>query len=177
MSTFRIFIIATLFVLAASCGDDSPTETGDLPVNTGDVGDVSTEPACLPDEPECDDTVVLPDDGQELPGDDADTGSSGMPVDGGLTIDVALTRSPADGIIAVQGIFYRDDTGAFLCSLLAESLPPLCGGDTLQLAGSFDTSIDAPIQASQGVEWTDASITLFGIVDDGVLTVDQTVNG
>ena len=176
MYVLRSFIIATaLLLVAAACGDDSATETGDLPVNTGDVGDVATEPACLPDEPDCDDTVTVPDEGEDLEPDGAT--SSGMTVDGGLTIEDALTRSPADGIIAVKGIFYRDDSGTFLCGLIAESLPPLCGGAVLNLEGLIDGLIDAPIQEAQGVEWTDEAVTLFGTVDDGVLTVAPTVMG
>lgn len=171
-------VIAALMLLSAACGDDSGTETGDLPVNTGDTGDdVSTEPACLPDEPDCEDTSVVPDEGEDLGTVDDGTVSSGMTVDGGLTIEEALTRSPADGIIAVKGLFYRDDTGVFLCGLLAESLPPQCGGAVLALEGPAEDTIDVPIESAQGVQWTNETVSLFGTVSDGVLTVDPLVTG
>lgn len=175
MRIFRTLVIASaLLLLAAGCGDDETTDTGDLPVNTDDSGDVSTEPACLPDEPDCDDTVDVPDEGQDLPADD-DGASSGMTVDGGLTIDEALALGPDDGIIAVQGIFFRDESGTFLCDVIAESLPPLCGEPRVALEGPVDEALGAPVQSAQGVQWTDQLVTLFGTIDDGVLTVDDTV--
>jgi hypothetical protein len=175
MNTVRtLAVAAALTLVAAGCGDDAPTDTGDLPVNTGDVGDVSTEPACAPDEPDCDDTIdVSDDDVQDLP----DGSSSGMTVDGGLTVDDALTRGPADGIIAVKGSFFRDDNGAFLCGALAESMPPQCGEPRIQLDGAADEAIGAPIQEAQGIEWTDELVTVFGTMADGVLTIDGTVMG
>ena len=48
--------VAALLMFATACGDDSVTDTGDLPPAPTDRGDdVSTEPACRPDEPNCDD--------------------------------------------------------------------------------------------------------------------------
>lgn len=177
--SFKVFAVtAALFLSLTACGSDDEIETGDLPPNTADVGDdVPTEPACVPDEPECDDTIVVPDEGQDLEPVDGGAVSSGMTVDGGLTIDEALTRGPDDGIIAVKGIFFRDDTGTFLCGVLAESLPPQCGGAVLDLEGPVDEVITVEIKEAQGVEWADETVSLFGIVSDGVLTVDPTVIG
>ena len=132
--------------------------------------------ANLPDEPECDDTVVVPDEGQDLESPDGDS-SSGMPIEGGLSIEEALTRNPDDGVIAVSGLYFSDASGTFLCGLLAESLPPLCGGAVLALEGPAVEAITAEINEAQGVQWTDRSVTLLGTVSDGVLTVDATVTG
>ena len=175
----RLAAAAALLLIVTACGDGSDTDTGDLPPAPSDVADdVSTEPACLPDEPDCDDTIVVPDEGQDLESPDGTSvSSSGMTVDGGLTVEEALTRSADNGIIAVKGFFYHDATGTFLCSLLAESLPPLCGGAILELDGSAAEAITAEINNAQGVQWTDQTVSLFGIVSDGVLTVDTTVTG
>lgn len=175
----RLAAAAALLLLITACGDGNDTDTGDLPpAPTDQVDDVSTEPACLPDEPDCDDTIVVPDGGQDLesPGSDG-TNASGMTVGGGLTVDEALTRTPDDGILAVTGFFFRDAGGTFLCSLLAESFPPQCGGAVLELDGPATEFVTAEINDAQGVQWTDATVSMFGIVSDGVLTVDATVTG
>ncbi|MGB1503925.1 MAG: hypothetical protein ACPHIC_00135 [Acidimicrobiales bacterium] len=176
MRIFRHLLIATpLLLLAAGCGTDSTTETGELPVNNDDEGTVGVDGACLADEPDCGDMGGVPDDGQDLPG--ADGESSGMTVDGGLTIAEALTRGPSDGTIAVQGIFFRDEAGTFLCDVIAESLPPLCGEPRLALDGPVDEALGAPVQSAQGVEWTNQAVTVFGTMDEGVLTVDALTTG
>ena len=100
-----------------------------------------------------------------------------MTVDGGLAVDDALTRGPDDGIIAVKGFYYRDDTGTFLCSVLAESFPPQCGGAMLEVDGLVDETITVEISEAQGVRWTDETVSLFGTVTDGRLTVDALVTG
>ncbi len=170
---------AALVLIVTACGDGNDPETGDLPPAPTDVADdVSTEPACVPDEPDCDDTIVVPDEGQDLePSDETNLGTSGMTVDGGLTVEEALTRSLDDGIIAVKGFFYRDATGTFLCSLLAESFPPQCGGAILELDGAAAETITAEIKDAQGVQWTDQTVSLFGTVTDGVLTVNAVATG
>jgi hypothetical protein len=176
MHHFRIRLIAAaLLVLATSCGEDKASDTGELPVNNGDSGTVDVDGACLAEEPDCGDMVGIPDDGQDLPGDSGE--SSGMTIDGGLTIADALTRGPADGTIAVQGIFFRDEDGAFLCDVIAESFPPLCGEPRVALEGSVDSAISAPVQSEQGVDWTNQAVTVFGTMDEGVLTVDALTTG
>lgn len=175
----RLAVAAALLVFVTACGDGTDPDTGDLPPAPTDLrDDVNTEPACLPDEPDCDDTIVVPNEGQDLESPDSDSvSSSGMTVDGGLTVEEALTRGPDDGIIAVKGFFYHDATGTFLCSLLAESLPPLCGGAVLELNGPAAETITAEINDAQGVQWTDETVSMFGTVSDGVLTVDAMVTG
>ena len=89
----------------------------------------------------------------------------------------ALALANADGIIAVKGFFYRDDAGTFLCSLLAESFPPQCGGATLELDGPATEAITVEIKEAPGVQWTDEVISLFGTVRDGTLTINAEVAG
>ena len=100
-----------------------------------------------------------------------------MTVDGGLTVEEALTRGSDDGVVAVRGLFYRDDSGTFLCGLLAESLPPLCGGAILELDGPAAEVITAEVNKAQGVQWTDETVTMFGTVSDGMLLIDPMVTG
>lgn len=172
-------MIAGLFALAlvvAACGDDDAnTDAADLPVN----GDDPAAGTCPEGTADCNDTPG------DLPGPDLEPGDdpgaqpgTGALVDGGLTVDEALVKTPADGIIAVKGFLVIDDTdGTRLCSVLAESMPPQCGGGALELVGLDLEMIDVTVADASGVQWTDETISLFGTVDDGVLTVASTVVG
>lgn len=93
----------------------------------------------------------------------------GLLVDGGLTVGETLTTD-AVGVIAVKGFLVQDAAGARLCDLLAESLPPQCGGASIDLS---DTSTIDPgeMKSEQGVTWTDQTVTVFGEIIDGVLVV------
>lgn len=90
-----------------------------------------------------------------------------MVVGGGLTIDEALTTD-ATGILAVQGFVVADDSGIRLCDLLAESLPPQCGGASIAVA-DLDAVDPDELKSSQGVTWTDFPVTIVGEIIDGAL--------
>jgi hypothetical protein len=153
--------IAAMAVLAAACGSDSTDTVTDA--TDAAVGPTATDaPAATPDD-------------EETPGDQAP--SLGVLVDGGLTVEEALAADPGIGVIAVKGFFYQDDTGTYLCSALAESLPPLCGGTWVPLEGVDPGSLGAPVQDAQGISWTDATVSVLGRIDAGTLTVDPTVAG
>lgn len=161
----RLFIvlaaIAVMAVLAAACGSDSPDTVTDAPAAADD-------PAAT------DDPAGVPSD-EETP---AGQGPSlGVLVDGGLTVEEALAADPDIGVIAVKGFFFEDDTGTYLCSALAESLPPLCGGTWVPLEGADTDSFGVAVQNSQGVSWTDATVSVLGRIDAGTLTIDPTVAG
>jgi len=74
-----LWMVAFAAVLSAGCGDsDADVDSGvrdEIPVNPDagdDDGTVNTEPMCIEDEPDCDDTVVISDEGQDLPAPDDD---------------------------------------------------------------------------------------------------------
>lgn len=72
-------MVAVAALLSAGCSDsDADVDTGvgdEIPVNPDagdDDGAISTEPMCVEDEPDCDDTAVIPTEGQDLPLPDGD---------------------------------------------------------------------------------------------------------
>ena len=174
-------------LLAAACGDDSTVDTSggdDLGQRPADDQQPPAADTCLEGTADCNDTPAdldrpnpepgedpTPDDPTELP-----QPLSGVLVDGGLSVEEALGRGPDDGVIAVKGVLYQDDTGTYLCGTLAESFPPQCGGGLL-IEGFDVESLVVPLNSSQGISWTDTVISLLGRVDNGVLTVDPTVVG
>lgn len=159
-----LIVLASIAVLAAACGSDS----------TNTVTDASGGPTAT-DAPTATGVPAATPDDDETAGDQGP--SLGALVDGGLTVEDALAADPNIGVVAVKGFFYQDDTGTFLCSALAESLPPLCGGTWVSLAGVDTGSLGVPVQDAQGISWTDATVSVLGRIDDGVLTIDPTVTG
>ena len=187
-------IIAVLALTVAACGggsDDEVSEAPPAPTN-GPVA-VSSPPnpnpgaddspviagACLEGEPDCVDTVAIDEEPRDLPpSSDEEPGivpSGGALVGGGLLPFEALSTD-ATAIIAVQGFLVDNGGVARLCELLAESLPPQCGGSSIPVTG-YDEVIGVPLSESQGVTWTDQVVSLLGEVIDGVLVVDATVAG
>ena len=104
-----------------------------------------------------------------------DAASSGLVVDGGLTIPDALAYQ-GDQVVAVKGFVVRTDQADSLCELLAESYPPQCGGATLPIENPESTD-SMVLQEAQGVQWSDQYVTRFGRISDGRLTIDTTVIG
>lgn len=185
-----IAVAGAVLLLAAACGDDADTQTdtgaetdtADLPVNEEETGDdVISEPACLPDEPDCDDTVVVPDEAEDLGSDDETSGedasSSGMTVDGGLTIAEALATD-ATGVLAVKGHGFVTEDGALLCESLAPGGERYeCGGASLAVENLDLDTTGAEIVHHAGLSYTDGEITVFGQLVDGVLVIDPLVTG
>jgi len=178
-------VLTTLVLLATACaggsGNDDPAS---LPPNDNPGDTPAVAGVCAPGEPNCVDTIVVDDDASEPLPDDSEpvvgTGggsvaSSGMPIDGGLSVSEAL-NTDATGVIAVQGFLLDDGTDARLCEVLAESYPPQCGGASIRVTG-YEEAITVPLSNAQGVTWTDDSVSLFGEVIDGVLIVSLTASG
>lgn len=173
--------------LAPDTAEPTPLPPSDNPDATPGVAAV-----CAPDFPDCIDTVVIDREPQALPDTEtlppavdpepvtpADSGpitSGGMLVDGGLTVPDALSTD-ATGLIAVQGHFFDDGTGARLCEVLAESFPPQCGGASIPLSGHEDVIETVLLVTTQGVTWTDAPVSLLGEIIEGTLVVVATVAG
>ncbi|MFQ5967376.1 MAG: hypothetical protein ACE5MI_07170 [Acidimicrobiia bacterium] len=165
-STWMSALVLLLVVLAA-CSSQPPT------------GDLTPLAACAEDAPDCDDTVVVGDDDlfvEDEPDDGVRPGSSGgFLVEGGLTVSEAL-ETDATGILAVHGFYFSTSEGTWLCELLAESLPPLCGGERLALGDT--TGIDLGIlTTAQAVTWSDHLVAVFGEISDGTLLPNAQVTG
>jgi hypothetical protein len=182
-----VALLAVLALVAAACGTGDDRSASAAPVGGSEEPAVlppnskpdTTPPlagACLEGEPECNDTAAPGDVPSDLPPPDVpDTPLSptGVLVDGGLTVAEALATD-ATGVIAVKGFLLVDDQGARLCELLAESLPPQCGGSAIAITG-YEEMLSTPLSNAQGVTWTDQYASFLGEIVDGVLVVDPTV--
>jgi hypothetical protein len=105
--------------------------------------------------------------------------SSGAPSPGGgLTIDEAIA-SPFEGPLMVKGFILAEQDGPVrLCSALAESYPPQCGGSSLVVEGLDLSTVEGLTTPSEPeyahTSWTDAEVSLLGEIEDGVLTISET---
>lgn len=93
--------------------------------------------------------------------------SPGLP----LSVEGLLTAEPT-GEVSVVGPVVIDGSGARLCSALAESFPPQCGGESVELANIAAADLD--LEEEQGVRWTDLPVVLTGTYDDGTFTIVST---
>ncbi len=202
----RVALLTMAIALtAAACGSStttSPTDTGqaepaptggELPVaDTPDDDGPAVASTCLAGEPDCQYKGAADEDVRDLPPPiDAEpepdsaggTVSSGMLVDGGLSVAEAL-ETDATGVIAIRGFIVADAGSARLCELLAESLPPQCGGASIVLAGfTADGLAELPddealgLETAQGITWTNQSVSFFGELVDGEFVIDPLVAG
>jgi hypothetical protein len=113
-------------------------------------------------------------------GDDAPAGdpltvtapqSSGLGAGPGISIDEALA-SDSDEVLLVNGNLLAQGGEVRLCSALAESFPPQCGGPSLIVDGLKLEEVDGLVTEGD-VAWTDRPIQLLGVVADGTLTVSE----
>jgi hypothetical protein len=86
-------------------------------------------------------------------------------VDGpGLSVAEALGHQATDDIVTVTGALFVDADGTVrLCDAIAESFPPQCGGDRIEVRG-LDLATVANLQEEGDVRWAE-SVTLFGSVE------------
>ena len=91
--------------------------------------------------------------------------TDGDPGDGpGISVADALTHGPTDDIVTVSGALFVDADGTvLLCDAIAESFPPQCGGDRIEVTG-LDLSTVADLQEANGVRWAEG-VTLLGSVE------------
>lgn len=89
-------------------------------------------------------------------GDDALSVGEALEAEEGATVVVA-------GALSVEGGVVR------LCSALAESFPPQCGGASLVVEG-LDLS-DFDLEEEQGIRWSEDSVEIEGVMSGGVLRV------
>jgi hypothetical protein len=105
------------------------------------------------------------------------TQSSGLAAGPAISIDEALA-SGSDEMLLVAGNLLAQGAEVRLCSALAESFPPQCGGASLHVAGLDLDEVDG-LLAEGDVRWTDRPIELLGVVEndtqgkDDILTVTE----
>ena len=98
---------------------------------------------------------------------------AGAPAPGGaLSVEAAL-QSNLDSVLLVRGaLVLVGDQPPRLCSALAESFPPQCGGASLIVEG-LDLTLVENLQTEGDVRWAE-QVDLLGTVEGGVLTVSAT---
>jgi hypothetical protein len=79
----------------------------------------------------------------------------------GISIESALAK-PGKVLLVNGALFIGSDATAWLCSLVAESYPPQCGGSRLKVLHFERASLPA-LQSANGVRWLD-SAQLVGTV-------------
>lgn len=184
-------LVGALGLVAGACGSDGEPglSTGDvatiedsdgLPLadDTGDTPVVSG--MCAPGEPDCEDTLVKDTGVQDLPdpsGRDEHAGdppvSSGMTIDGGMTVSEAVATG-ATGVLAVKGQLFDDGTGLQLC----EGLVGLgerygCDGKHIWVINVDLETVGASVVYHDGIVYTEEVVTLLGELVDGSLIVDN----
>ncbi|NNF54323.1 MAG: hypothetical protein HKN03_07760 [Acidimicrobiales bacterium] len=182
----RTAMILGAVILLSACGSNGdPQVTGNETTTTSEPADVpvadndempDTSGMCAEGEPECNDTVGGGDDPTDLPDGEDEPASSGMPVDGGLSIADALA-SDSSGILAVRGFLLGANDQLRLCEeLVGGGEKYACGGASVILSGLDMNSVPGLVFL-EGTTFTEDEITVFGMIDAGVLEVNDLVRG
>lgn len=103
--------------------------------------------------------------------------SSGMTVDGGLSVSEALDSDAAGvtGVLAVKGHLYDEGAGAALCETLTGGGERyICGGPLLPVEGLDLEPLRDAVIIHDGLTYTEDEITLLGEIVDGTFVVDPT---
>jgi hypothetical protein len=107
----------------------------------------------------------------------ASTPSANAPIPGGgLSIQEAID-STLDGPLMVKGFIVADGQRSVqLCSALAESYPPQCGGPSLEVIGLDLAAVAGLVrdEANPDRAWTETQVSVLGDVDDGSITLSDT---
>lgn len=133
-------LIAIPILLLAACAaggaPDDPTDSDGSPPATSDPGG--------------DPVLVIADGG---PGDGQ-----------GLSVADALSHRATDDLVTVGGALFVDADGTVrLCDAIAESFPPQCGGERIEVEG-LDLGTVPNLQTEGDVSWAEG-VTLFGSVE------------
>lgn len=190
-------VVMAALLVAAACGSDTATTptTGGVPTindrnglplaETGEDAPIVAG-MCAQGEPDCEDTIVVDHEVQDLPDTndnpealpnvaDAAT-NSGMVVGGGLSIPEVLTTD-ATGIVAVRGHLFDDGSSLLFCERLVGLGERYgCGGEGIPITGLDPTRVP-DVVFLEGTTYTELEIILFGEVVDGTLVVNDLVTG
>ena len=93
----------------------------------------------------------------------------------GISIEDALTNNSGQPVLVNGFLFVGEDGTVTMASLMAESLPPIPGGDQLVVEG-LDLG-GYQFSKSQGLRWTDDSVQVLGVLNGSILTVSNTLSG
>ena len=93
----------------------------------------------------------------------------------GISIKDALTADFGQPLLVNGFLFVEEDGTVTLASLMAESLPPIPGGDQLVVEG-LDLG-GYQFSESQGLRWTDDLVQVLGVLNGNTLTVSDTLSG
>ncbi len=85
-----------------------------------------------------------------------------------LSVEEALAVDDGTTVVVTGALFVEDDT-VRLCSAVAESFPPQCGGASLEIEG-LDLS-DLELEEEQDIRWSEGSVEIEGVMSGGVLSV------
>jgi hypothetical protein len=84
--------------------------------------------------------------------------------DPGMSVADALGHQATDDLVFVTGALFVDPDGTVrLCDAIAESFPPQCGGERIEVQG-LDLASIANLQDENGVQWAEGVI-LFGSIE------------
>ena len=108
--------------------------------------------------------------GRQGSGSGQGTGSSGTGP--GISVDEALAYEGDEQVLVRGWLVVGADGKARLCTSLAESYPPQCGGSSIAVEGLDLDSVDG-LKSEGGVSWSEDEVRLLGTVRDGILTVDE----
>ena len=189
-------VVAVVGLLAVGCGDsdsagsDDVSTTAEVTTTTGATdsgqGDGAvTSGQCAEDDPDCEDTEVVDDTAPDMSepqttdgGGEVDS-STGMTVDGGVSVSEALDGDAVGvtGVIAVRGHLYDEGQGASLCETLTGGGERyICGGPLLAVTGLDLEAIGDAVIIHNGLTYTEEEITVLGEIVDGTLVVNPNVS-
>lgn len=101
--------------------------------------------------------------------------SPGSAMGPGISIADALDNDSGEPLLVNGFLFVSEDGTVTLASLMAESLPPIPGGDQLTVDGlNLD---DYRLSEDQGRKWTDELVQVLGVRDGDTLKVSDTFSG
>lgn len=93
----------------------------------------------------------------------------------GISVGEALDQGSTQPLLVNGFLFIDTDGKVTLASVMAESLPPIPGGDQVTVEGLDLGGYE--LSQSQGVRWTDQPVQVLGILDGNTLTVSSTLSG
>ncbi|MEX2424197.1 MAG: hypothetical protein WD990_09485 [Acidimicrobiia bacterium] len=163
MTRRLLILLGVLALTAAACGGGDAWNSGTGPTDGSDTPDVAG--ACLANDPDCKD-IGDPNADPNAPSDASDE-----PITPSTTLSVTelLAVGSIDGPFVVTGYLFVDADGhAVLCEAIAESYPPQCGGQSIDVAGDIPADVD--LTADQGVQWSDNPVDLEGTFDGTTFT-------